>query len=73
MNIGKIKLNIILPVELVQKFTKMAGPRKRSQLIADSVALRIKQMKNKQLDTLLAEGYHTEKEESIKIIKKLRL
>ena len=65
----KVRLNITLPVELVRELSEMTEPRKRSQFIAESVAFRIKQLKEKKRDALLAEGYQAEKEESIKITK----
>ena len=67
MNTEIIRMNITLPKELVESLDEMAGPRKRSQFIVRALRMMIDQLKNKQLDLQLTEGYRSRKEENLKV------
>jgi metal-responsive CopG/Arc/MetJ family transcriptional regulator len=69
MNRNTIRLNITLPKSLVAALDEVAGHRKRSQFIAIAVQERIEQIKNKEMEMQLIEGYRTHHAESIAIVK----
>ena len=60
-----VRLNITLPRELSKKLDKLAGPRKKSRFISDSIAERIRQIQSEQLEDQLEEGYKATKEEAL--------
>ena len=69
MSTEMVRLNITLPFSVAEELNQIAAPRKRSQFIAEAVRLRIKQLKKKNQEALLCEGYQAEKEEGLKMTK----
>jgi len=67
MNTDIIRMNITLPKELVESLDEMAGPRKRSRFIAQALRLMIDQLKKKEIDLQLTEGYRVRKDENLKV------
>ena len=64
-----VRLNITLPSSLSKELSQFAGPRKRSQFIAEAIKLKISQLKKKNLEKSLEEGYRATKEEGLNIVK----
>ena len=60
-----IRLNITLPRDLVAALDILAGSRKRSQFISEAVRIRVRQLEQEKLDTLLAEGYQASRQENL--------
>ena len=58
------RINVILPKELIETVDRIAGPRSRSRLIAESLREHIRQMKKDELDKQLEEGYRATAKES---------
>jgi metal-responsive CopG/Arc/MetJ family transcriptional regulator len=69
MSTQMVRLNITLPYSIVEELNQITVPRKRSQFVAEAVRLRIRQLKEKKLETLLCEGYQAEKKEGVKMTK----
>ncbi len=69
MNKDTVRLNIVLPISITKELDQFSGPRKRSQFIAEAIELRIKQLKAKEMDALLIEGYKATKDEGREITK----
>ena len=67
MGTDNIRLNIILPKDLVHLIDQMSGPRKRSLFIAEAVQLKVRQAKKEALEKKLAEGYRAGYNESRKM------
>jgi len=67
MDTDVIRMNITLPKELVESLDEMAGPRKRSRFIAQALRLMIDQLKKKEIDLQLTEGYRVRKDENLKV------
>ena len=67
MDTDNIRLNIILPKDLVHLIDQMSGPRKRSLFIAEAVQLKVRQAKKEALEKKLAEGYRAGYNESRKM------
>ena len=66
---GMVRLNITLPEELVIQIDRLAGPRKKSRFIAESLKLWIKGIEDKRLQEELEKGYRARKKESQSIAK----
>ncbi len=64
-----VRLNITLPEELVLQIDRLAGPRKKSSFIAESLRLGIKRIQDKELQKALEEGYRAGKKESQSVAK----
>jgi len=64
-----IRLNVTLPKELAQQLDSLAGPKKKSLFIAETLRQRIEKIQNEQLQILLEEGYKSTKQESLAIAK----
>ena len=64
-----IRLNITLPSTLAKKLKRISGPRKQSQFVAEAVEQRIEQLKKKQMEKALAEGYKATNKEGLAITK----
>ena len=60
-------MSITIPEELAQKLDQVAGSRKKSEFIAESLEERIKKMEEEKLQNELAEGYRAQKDESLSI------
>ena len=64
-----VRLNVTLPAELAQQLNNLAGPKKKSRFIAETLRQRIEEIQNEQLQMLLEEGYKSAKQESLAIAK----
>ena len=64
-----VRLNVTLPEELARQLDNLAGPKKKSRFIAETLRQRIEKIKNEQLQMLLEEGYKSVKQESLAIAK----
>jgi len=64
-----VRLNVTLPEELAQQLNNLAGPKKKSRFIAETLRQRIEKIQNEQLQTLLEEGYKSARQESLNITK----
>jgi metal-responsive CopG/Arc/MetJ family transcriptional regulator len=62
-----VRMSITIPEELAQKLDQVAGSRKKSEFIAESLEERIKKMEEEKLQNELAEGYRAQKDESLSI------
>ena len=67
MNTEIVRMNITLPKDVATSLDELAGPRKRSQFIVQALRMMIEQLKNKEMDLQLTEGYRTRKEENLKV------
>ena len=67
MNPEIVRMNITLPKDLAVSLDKMAGPRKRSQLIARALRQMIDQMKKAEMYRQLTAGYRTRKNEGLMV------
>jgi metal-responsive CopG/Arc/MetJ family transcriptional regulator len=61
------RLNITLPVELVEELDLQVEPRKKSRFIATLLRERLKQLRDEKMEQLLKEGYQTRKKENQEI------
>ena len=59
-----VRMSITIPEDLAQKLDQVAGSRKKSEFIAESLKERIKKMEEEKLQKELAEGYKARKVES---------
>ena len=64
-----VRLNVTLPEELARQLNNLAGPKKKSRFIAETLRQRIEKIQNEQLQTLLEEGYKAARQESLNITK----
>ena len=64
-----VRLNVTLPEELARQLDNLAGTRKKSRFIAETLRQRIEKIQNEQLQTLLEEGYKAARQESLNITK----
>jgi len=64
-----VRLNITLPEELAQQLDKLAGPKKKSRFITETLRERMEKIQNEQLQKLLEEGYKAVKKESLALAK----
>lgn len=64
-----VRMNITLPSSLAKELKQITAPRKRSRFVSDAIALKIKQLKEQQLEKLLVEGYQATKGEGLKLTK----
>ena len=62
-----VRMSITIPEDLAQKLDQIAGSRKKSEFITDSLKERIRQMEQAELQKELAEGYKARKAESLSI------
>jgi metal-responsive CopG/Arc/MetJ family transcriptional regulator len=62
-----VRMSITIPEELAQKLDQVAGSRKKSEFIAESLEERIKKMEEEKLQNELAEGYRAQKDEGLSI------
>ncbi|MEE8552076.1 MAG: ribbon-helix-helix protein, CopG family [Desulfobacterales bacterium] len=65
MDTDMVRLNITLPKELVRSLNKLAGSRKRSRFISEAIRQQIEQIKKRELENLLEEGYRASAKESL--------
>ena len=64
-----VRLNITLPSSIAEELNQCSGPRKKSRFIAEAITIQIRQLKEKKMAALLAEGYQATKNEGLKITK----
>ena len=64
-----VRLNVILPRDLVDSLNQIAGPRNRSRMISESVREYIRQRKKTELEKRLEEGYRVSAAENIAMTK----
>lgn len=57
MNSENVRLNVVLPRDLVESLNQIAGPRNRSRIISESVREYIRQRNKIELGKMLEEGY----------------
>ena len=69
MNTETVRLNITVPKDLAQAINRFAGPRKRSQFIAEAVKQQIEKKEKQELEKILEEGYRAIAKESLAITK----
>ncbi len=67
MNTEIVRMNITLPKSIAESLDEMAGPRKRSQFIVQALRMMIDQVKNREMDLQLTEGYRAGKDENLKV------
>ena len=67
MNTEIVRMNITLPKDVAASLDEMAGPRKRSQFIVQALRMMIDQMKKREMELQLTEGYRAGKEENLKV------
>ncbi|PKN65661.1 MAG: hypothetical protein CVU54_18685 [Deltaproteobacteria bacterium HGW-Deltaproteobacteria-12] len=65
MHTETVRINVILPKDLIKSVNKIAGPRSRSYLIAESLREYIRKIEQNELDKRLEYGYRASAEESI--------
>jgi len=65
MHTENIRLNIILPKDLVESLNEIAGPRNRSRIVSESIREYIGQRKKAALEKQLQEGYRASAKENI--------
>lgn len=63
MSPNTIRMNITLPADVAEALARVAGPRKRSQFVAEAVQDKIDELASKRLQKTLKEGYLATKEE----------
>ena len=68
-----VRLNITLPEELARQLDNLAGSKKKSSFIAETLRQRIEEVQNEQLQILLEEGYKSTKQQSLAIAKEFEL
>ncbi len=73
MNTETIRLNITIPKDLAHALNRFAGPRKRSQFIAEAVRQQIKKKEKEELEKILEEGYQASAQESLAITKEFEI
>ena len=64
-----VRLNVTLPRELALQLDNLAGPKRKSRFIAETLRQRIEKIQNEQLQILLEEGYKSAKQESLALAK----
>ncbi|MBN1613349.1 MAG: hypothetical protein JW950_02665 [Deltaproteobacteria bacterium] len=67
MHTETVRLNIILPRDLLEDLNQIAGPRNRSRIISESIREYILQRKKTELEKRLEEGYCASAKESVAI------
>jgi len=67
--VNTVRLNITLPKEIAQQLDNLAGPKKKSLFITETLRQRMEKIQNEQLQILLKEGYKSTRQESLAIAK----
>lgn len=65
MRSQNVRLNVVLPKDVVDSLDDIAGPRNRSRVISESIREYITQKKKAELEKQLEEGYRATVKESI--------
>ena len=69
MSTETVRLNITLPASIAEELNRISAPRKRSHFIAEAIKLRINQLNDEKMRSLMIEGYGREKEQGLEITK----
>ena len=69
MHSETVRINIILPKDLVESLNQIAGPRNRSRLISESIREAIRQREKAELEKQLEEGYRASVKENVAFAK----
>ncbi len=64
-----VRLNIMLPEQIVREIEKRSKPRKRNQFILKAVERHLETLKKQELEALLEEGYKVTRQEALCITK----
>jgi len=64
-----VRLNITLPAELAKELKHITASRKQSKFVAEAVEQKIKELKQKQMEKVLVDGYKASRKEGIAITK----
>jgi hypothetical protein len=64
-----VRLNIMLPEQIVREIEKRSKPRKRNQFILKAVEHHLETLKKEELEALLEEGYKANRREALCITK----
>ena len=64
-----VRLNIMLPEQIVREIEKRSKPRKRNQFILKAVERHLEILKKQELEALLEEGYKATRQEALCITK----
>lgn len=67
MNTETVRLNVTLPKDLFKALNAHAGPRKKSQYIAQAIRKQIELDQKEALGKALEEGYRSTRREGIEI------
>ena len=59
-----VRLNITLPDDLARRVNEVAGPGRKSRFIAETLQRRLQEIKDQELQDVLAEGYRARSEEA---------
>ena len=59
-----VRLNITLPDDLARRVNEVAGPGRKSHFIAETLQRRLQEIKDQELQDVLAEGYQARSEET---------
>jgi len=64
-----VRLNVTLPEDLAHRLEAIAGSRKKSRFIAETIEEKIKELEHGALAKRLAEGYKATRKEDLAIVK----
>ena len=64
-----VRLNITLPEEIARRLEGIAGRKRKSHFIAETLRQRIEEMEYAEVQRLLEEGYKSARRESISLAK----
>lgn len=73
MSTDIVRLNITLPRDLARALDECAGPRKRSQFIAEAIRERVKRKQKRELDRILEEGYRAVAKEDLAVAREFEV
>jgi metal-responsive CopG/Arc/MetJ family transcriptional regulator len=68
-----VRLNVTLPREIAEQLDNLAGPKKKSRFIAETLRQRIEKIQNERLQVLLEEGYKSTRQESLALAREFEL
>ncbi len=69
MNTDAVRLNIILPKDLVATLNRLTAPGQRNRFITESLKERLARFEKMELEKILAEGYQARAHEGAAITK----
>ncbi len=64
-----VRINITIPEDLARQLDKLAGPRKKSRFIAETLRAHIKKKEQDELERALEEGYKATRQQTASIAK----